>query len=133
MATATPEVIGRDLNETIACAIQARVEAAVAAELSSSDLFAQFVQAALLETITVKDGYKDRKTTYLRETISNAVKLAAKAAVQKHVIGEQELLEKLVATELRKQTKTTAEALVGKLVKTAESGYGITVNMNYPD
>ena len=134
MATATPEIIGRDLNETIAHAVQARVEAAVAAELSSSDLFAQFVQAALLQPIEVRDPgtYRDRKTTFLRETIAKAVQEATKVAVVKHVESEQETLEKLIATELRKHTKTIAKNLAEDAVEHAKSTYGIKVSMRYP-
>lgn len=131
MSTATPEVIGRDLNETIATAIQARVEAAVAAELSSSDLFSQFVQAALLEPMTVRENYKDRKTTYLQETIRTAIKESAKSAVVKFIDGEQEQLEKLVAAELRKKTKEFAGNIVGSVLERAKSGYSINVDLKY--
>lgn len=132
MGTATAEVIGRDLNETIATAMQARVEAAVAAELSSSDLFKDYVRAALLQPLTKRVDYKDVKTTFLRETIDEAIRGAAKTATLKYIEGEMEALEAIVATELRRQTKSIAAGLVEQLAEQAKRTYGIEVKVRYP-
>lgn len=133
MTAVNGDVIGRDLNETIAHAVQARIESAVAADLSSSDLFGQFVQAALLQPIEVGSYSDKRKTNYLRETIAETVKAATKVAVQKYVDEQMQAeLEALIATELRRRTKSIAAGLAEDFAERSKSAYGITVHVNYP-
>jgi hypothetical protein len=123
-----------DLNTVISTAVQARIEAEVAAALSGSELMGQYVAAALQQKIEVKDGhsYRTRETTFLREAIDKAIREATKAAVRKVIAEEAEEIEAAVATELRRNVKTIAKTLVGKVVEKAEDTYGIEVNLKYP-
>lgn len=126
------DVIGRDLNETIAHAVQARIESAVAADLSSSELFGQFVQRALLQPIEVGSYNEKRKTNYLRETIATTIQMATKVAVQKYVDEQMQAeLEGLIATELRRRTKNIAAGMAASFAERSKSAYGITVHVNY--
>lgn len=121
-----------DLNQVISSAVLARVETEVAKALSGSELMSQYVAAALSEKITVRDGgYRDRKTTFLRETIDAAIKAATKAAVIRVVEAESDALEKMVETELRKQIKGIAKSLVGQVSDSVKSTYGLTVELKY--
>lgn len=123
-----------DLNQVIASAVQARIETEVAGALAGSDLMAQYVSAALHQQIDVKDRdrYSTRKSTYLRETIDEAIRAATKAAVAKVIAEEAEAIEAQVATELRKNVKSIAKTLVGKVADAADSPYGVKVELNYP-
>lgn len=122
-----------DLNQVIASAVQARIETEVASALAGSDLMTQYVAAALHQKIMVKDrnSYRDRETTYMRETIDQAIREATKAAVAKVMAAEAEAIEQQVATELRKNIKGIASQLVGKLADAAESAYGVSVELKY--
>lgn len=122
-----------DLNQVIVSAVQARIESEVAAALSGSELIGQYVAAALTEKITVRENYRDRTTTFLRETIDSAIKAATKAAVQKVVAEEAPLIEKTVTAEMRKNVTAISKTLVGKLVEQADSSYGISVELRYPE
>lgn len=120
-----------DLNQVITSAVQARIEAEVAAALSGSDLMAQYVSAALNQTIEVGDRYRSTKITYLRHTIDEAIRGATKAAVAKVIAEELPAIEQAVTTELRKNVKVIAKTLTGKVGELAESAYGIKVEMQY--
>lgn len=128
------DAVENDLNTVIASAVQVRIETEVASALSGSELMGQYVAAALTEKITVRDSgtYRDRQTTYLRETIDEAVKGATKAAVNKVVAESAPEIEKLVAAELRKNIKGISAQIVGNLVSKADSPYGISVEVKYP-
>lgn len=94
-----------DLNAVIAGAVQARIETEVATALSGSELMAQYVGAALHQEIDVKDGssYGKRRTTYLRETIDQAIREATKAAVARVLVEEASTIEAEVAKEIRRR------------------------------
>lgn len=123
-----------DLNQVIASAVQARIETEVAGALSGSDLMAQYVAAALHQKIKVEDrnSYNKRETTYLRETIDQAIRNATKAAIAKVMVDEAAAIEAQVAAEIRKNVKGIAKQLAGKLAEAAESPYGVNVELRYP-
>ena len=73
----------QDLNQVISAAVQARIETEVTAALSNSDVFAQFVSGALHAPITVREDYRDRKTTWLNETLRKTIQAATREAVEK--------------------------------------------------
>jgi len=126
------DVVENDLNSVIASAVQARIETEVASALSGSELMGQYVAAALTQTVKVEKNYRTRETTYLRETIDQAIQAATKAAVNKVVAESAPEIEKLVATELRRNIKGLSAQIVGNLVEKADSPYGISVEINYP-
>lgn len=125
--------IGSDLNATITAAVNARIEASVAEALSGNKLISDYVAAALSREITIRDpgGYRDRKTTFLREVIENSVKAATEQAVRKVVAQEQPALEAAVAEELRRNTTAIAAQLVGKMAEATEHAYGVRVELQY--
>ncbi len=127
------EITG-DLNQVIASAVQARIETEVATALAGSDLMTKYVAAALHQPISVRDSgdYRDRKTTYLREAIDNAIRAATKTAIANVVAAEAEAIEKAVAAAIRADIKGIAKSLAGKLVEAAEKPYGVSVALKYP-
>ena len=127
------DAVSNDLNTVISSAVQARIETEVAAALSGSELMGQYVSAALLQPIEVQDkNYRKRNTTYLRETIDEAIREATKAAVKRVIAEEQEQIEAQVAKELRGNIKDVAKSLAGNFAKSATSAYGFTVEVTYP-
>lgn len=127
--------VATDLNQTIASAVNARIESEVAKAMAGDEMMGKFVAAALNQEIEVKDSrdsYRTRKTTYLRHTIENAMREATKAAVQKTISREQKKLERAVAAHLRENTDRIAEQLVGKFVETTDSPYRVNVALKFP-
>jgi hypothetical protein len=127
------EVVGQDLNQVIASAVQARIETEVIAALTGSEVMAEYVRAALHEPIAVRDSssYRDRQTTFLAETLRKAYQEAAKAAVAKVLQDEAPAIEAEVAKELRRNVKAIASTLVGGVSEQAKSSYGITLKITY--
>lgn len=130
-----PNNAQEDLNTVIASAVQARIETEVATALAGSDIMAQYVAAALHQKITIRDQatYRDRQTTFLREAIDQAIQTATAAAVRKLIAEEAAQIEAEVGKVLRKNAKTIAEQLVGKVVDAAASPYGVKVELSYPN
>jgi hypothetical protein len=121
-----------DLNQVIANAVNARIEATVAAALSGDELIGQYVAAALNQEIRLERNYRTTTTTYLKHTIDEAMREATKAAVQKLIAEEREAIEEAVRKELRRGIKAVAEKLVGSVVEAASSSYRLSVNLEYP-
>lgn len=123
-----------DLNQVIIAAVNARIEASVAAALSGDDVIGKYVAAALNEPIEVKDrsGYRTRKTSYLREVIDGAIREATKAAVSTVIAEEREAIERAVRAELRERTDALAVQLVGSAVAAVEKPYGVSIKLEYP-
>jgi hypothetical protein len=124
--------VEEDLNEIVARAVTARVDAAVAQALSSDDVLGRYVTAALNQPVNVKVGYQDKKTTFLHHTITKALQGAVTDAVKRLIVTEAENLERLVGAELRKQREGIAKQLVGSLLNAADQAYGIKVDLVYP-
>lgn len=112
-----------DLNATIASAVQARVEAQVAEAMLRDDTFTTFVSAALQQPITVKDGYKDRKTTFLRHTLEGAIESRTKALVSEVIAEQDEQIKNEVRKALRKSIGVISDSLVDGFVANAASRY----------
>lgn len=123
-----------DLDQVIASAVNARIEAEVTRALSGDEVIGKMVTAALTQPIEVKDhnGYGRRTTTYLRETLNNAMREATKAAVRKVMTEEHDAIEAAVRRELRDRIDALAVQLVDSAVKSVEKPYGVTVNLEYP-
>ena len=120
-----------DLNATIASAVQARIETEVAAALSGSDLMAQYVGAALNQPIVVTRNYRDKKTTYLREAIDNAIREATKATLARVIQEEAPSIEAAIKAELKRNLPAIASGAVEAMGKAAQQTYGMTVELTY--
>lgn len=124
--------IGTDLNATIAYAVKAKIEAAVTAALATDEVLGGYVAAALNQEVTVKDGFRDRKTTYLRHTIDNAIREATKTAVHRILEEETALITEEVRKAFRREAGTLAAGLVGSLVEKCKNNYGVDVTLKLP-
>jgi hypothetical protein len=123
-----------DLNSVIVAAVNARVEVAVAEALAGDQFLATYIAAALNQEIEVKNrfDYKGTKTTFLKNSISEAIRGATERAVRSLIAEQSAEIEKLVATELRRQIPDIAKQLVGSVRDAAEKTYGLDVTLKYP-
>jgi hypothetical protein len=126
--------VSGDLNQVIVSAVQARIEAEVAAALSGDEMIGKYVAAALNQPIEVgRDSYsRGRRTTYLRETIDTAMREATKAVVTQVIAEEREAIERAVRAELRDRVDGLAVQLVNSAVESVEKPYGLSVTLQYP-
>jgi coenzyme F420-reducing hydrogenase delta subunit len=124
----------KDLNDVITSAVQARVEAEVAAALSGTDVVKEMVVGILQRKIEVKDGggYRTRETTVIAEMIDKAMLTATREAIGRVIAEEADAIEAAVAAELRRNVKAVARTLAGQLQETARSSHGLSVELKYP-
>lgn len=126
--------LGGDLDATIASAVNARVEASVAAALSGDDFMGKYVTAALRQTVEVQaaNGYSKDKVSLLHKVVSDSVRAAVVEAIRKHIKEDNDALERIVVDELRRQRSLIAKQLVASLTNAADKAYGIEVNLKMP-
>ncbi|MBF6416920.1 hypothetical protein [Nocardia cyriacigeorgica] len=125
--------VSADLNQVIVAAVQARIEAEVAAALSGDEVIGKYVAAALNQPIEVgRNSWDRRQTTFLRNVIDEALRAATKNAVQQAIAEEREAIERAVRAELRDRVDALAVQLVGSAVESVENPYGIKVELQYP-
>ena len=121
-----------DLTATIAAAVNARIEAAVAAALASDEVLAQYVAAALNQPIEVDRNNPRLKTTYLHHMLRQAIQAATKAAAERVLAEDHELIEEEVRNALRRNVSAIAAGIAGSLASHAAKGYGVQVSVRLP-
>lgn len=114
-----------DLNEIIAAAVTARVEAQTLAALSDSETFNALVVAALGQTVEVSDGssYGKKKVSYIRHTLEQSIKSRTKEIVAEAVEEQTEAIRTEVRKALRKSVGVIADSLVDGFVASASGRY----------
>lgn len=124
-----------DLNAVIVNAVNARVEAAIVTAFSGDDVMGRYVTAALRRPVEVPDGvgYGKKRVPFLSHMIEQAVRDAAKVAVQRFLAEEVESLEEEVRKAVKRTAPAMAEKMVGQLAAQAAKGYGIQVSLRTGD
>lgn len=114
-----------DLNDVIASAVSARVEAQVLAALSDSDTFNVMVMAALQQPVEIPDGtsYGKKRVPYLNNVLQTAIRERTKAVVAESVEEHAEAIKVEVRKALRKSIGVMADSLVDGFVAGASGRY----------
>lgn len=123
-----------DLNKIITSAVQARVEAQIAAAFTADGTFETFVIAALQQEVEIpkRGGYGNVRVPFLNHLLQSAVRSAAELAVKKYINEHTEDLAAAVERQLVDRTDHIAKQMVGRLVEKANDAYGISVTMRWP-
>ena len=114
-----------DINDVIASAVNARIETQVLAALSDSDVFKEFIIAALQQPVETRDpwGSRQKKTTYLQDVLQKVISERTKQAVVEAVDEHADAIKDEVAKALRKSTGAIAASLVDGFLKSASGQY----------
>jgi hypothetical protein len=123
--------IDGDLNQTIAAAVNARIEAEVMKALSGDEVLGAYVVAAL-SAPAGGDPYARKKQTVLQKAISDAVTGATKTAILKVVEEDIGRLEDEVRKCFRRDADKLAKSVVDGLAGQLGKGFGIQVSLNLP-
>ena len=118
-----------DLNETIASAVKARVEAEMMKALSGDATIATFVSAALQQNVQYEVNYRKVNEPYLTMVLRKTIQDMTKAAVVALIAEEAPTIEAEIRKALKRETSSIAQALTQSLVDTATKGYGFNVNL----
>jgi hypothetical protein len=127
------DLLGSDVAQTIAHAMNARVEAEVMKALAGDEMIGRLVTAALMEPVQTDRYDRRAKTPYLHVKLNEAIKGATKIALQKVVEEETPLIEEEIRKALRRNIKTMAEQLTERLGDQLKNGYGINVTLRTPN
>ena len=123
-----------DINQIIASAVNARVEAQVLAALSGDEVIGKLVTAALTEQVSAtNDRYDSKKVPYLTKIVRDAIKEATAAALRRLIEEEMPVIEEEIRKALRRDIKGIAGQLAGQLTKEATRAYGVTVELKFPE
>lgn len=124
----SPDTKG-SIDETIAAAVHARIEAEVFEALSGDAVIGQFVAAALRVTVETSGSYKRDRVPYLKKVLDDAIRKATMAAVNSAIAGERDRIEEEVRKALKREAPSIASVLVGALAEQAGSRYGMSLKL----
>lgn len=134
--TSTDQQPEGDLNQIIVSAVNARVEAAVVQALAGDEVMGRYVTMALTRQVEVPSrtgSYGKDRVPWLSHIIEQAVRDAAKRAVERYLVDEHEALEDEVRKALRRTAPVIAEKMVGQISERASKGFGIQVSLRTGD
>lgn len=114
--------LDKDLNETITSAVNARVEAAVAAALLNDESFTKFVTAALQRPVKT-DTYSRESKTYISHLLEKTVEEKTKEVVAEEIADASEQIRDEVRKALRKSIGVISDQLVDGFVENASGRY----------
>lgn len=123
-----------DLNDIITSAVQARIEAQIAAAFTADSTFETFVIQALQQEVEIPAGdYRKKKVPFLMHLIQEAVRKAATLAVKKYMAEHTDELARAVEAELSNRTEEIAKQMVAQVSKKAGENYGVRVELAWPE
>ena len=130
--TTTP--VTEDLNKVIMSAVNARVEASVAAALMGDETVGRMVVAALQQPVEVTKpgGYGKVSVPFLNHLMSSAIRSAAENAVKRVLVDEAQNIEDEVRKHIKRHAPEFAAVMAGQLVEQASKGYGVAVTLRLP-
>lgn len=114
--------LDKDLNETITAAVNARVEAAVAAAMLSDESFTKFVTAALQQPVKT-DSYSRETKSYLNHLLEKTIEAKTKEVVAEEIAGAAEQIRDEVRKALRKSIGVISDQLVEGFVENSTGRY----------
>jgi hypothetical protein len=123
-----------DLNGVITAAVNARVEAAVMEALAGDATIGRLVVAALQQPVEVakSDGYGKVRVPFLNHLMSATIREAAKQAVARVLVEEQQAIEEEVRKHIRRSAPEIAAKMAGQLVEASSKSYGVSVTLRLP-
>lgn len=109
-----------DINQIIASAVNARVEAAVVEALASDGAIRAYVTAALNQPAS--DRY-DRGKTFLRRLLERTIEQQTQAVVAEEIKTAEDAIRKEVRAALKKSIGVITDSLVDGFVANASGRY----------
>ena len=111
-----------DINDIIASAVNARVEAAVLEAVSRDDTMRVFVAAALQQKVS-PTGYGRDETTLLNHLLKKTIEEQTRAVVAEEVAAHADAIRREVRAALKKSIGVITDSLVDGFVANASGRY----------
>lgn len=116
-----------NLDDTIAGAVKAQIQAQVLEALSGEDFFAKYIASVLNQTVEVtEDGTaygRKIKVSFLDNALSGLIKKATKEAVAIAVEEERERIQDEVRKAVKRKADQFAENVTNAALEAAQSQY----------
>lgn len=122
--------LGKDLNDTIIAAVNAKVSAEVFAALNTDDVIAGFITQAMMEPIK-EDRYSSKTEPYLSIIIRKAIQEATKTAINEWMADNEGVLKARVRETLSTQVEEMAGALVQGAIENTSARYSTKVDVKF--
>lgn len=127
----TGKTITQNLDQTITTAVEAQVQAQVAAALINNDTFKVLVTASLNQMVEVPDGpYGKKRVSMIDHLVQNAVAQRTKEVVVEQIAELVPEITKEIKTALRKSVGVIADSLVDGFVASAP-GRGPSIKVEF--
>lgn len=125
--------LGESLNETIAAAVKARIEAKVTESLASDEVIGRYVTAALSRPVEERGLSRRDRTSYLDHVIRRAIEDATRDAVTTAIEAHKPQIQAEVERKIAQRTKAIAKATTDAMVDKATWRYGLDVSIDFKD
>lgn len=115
-----------NLNDTIASAVKAQIEAKVLEALSGGEFFEKYVHTVLYRKIEIsdpKDRYKKLQVNFIDNAISRVIESAVNGAVQVAVEEEREKIQDAVRRAVKRRADQFAEQVTENLVEASKKSH----------
>lgn len=122
--------LGKDLNDTIVAAVNAKVSAEVFAALNTDEVIAGFITQAMMQPVKVEQ-YGSKTEPYLTVVIRKAIQEATKAAINEWMADNQGVLKTRVREALSTQVEDMAGALVQGAIASTSHTYTTKVDVKF--
>lgn len=122
------------IDATIANAVNARIEAELMRALSGDEVIGRYVSAALQQQVEVASGrgYGKDKVVFLNHTIKTTLQRVTKAAIEKVIAEEAELIEDVVRKEIKRTAGDLAKAFTAALTDTTNRAVRLDIKLVTP-
>lgn len=122
--------LGKDLNDTIIAAVNAKVTAEVFAALNTDEVMAGFINTAMMQPVKVEQ-YGSKTEPYLTVVIRKAIQEATKAAISEWMADNEGILKTRVREALSTQVEEMAGALVQGAIDSTSARYSTKVDVKF--
>lgn len=116
-----------NLDETIAGAVKAQIQAQVLEALSGEEFFAKYIASVLNQTVEVsEDGSsygRKIKISFLENAVAGTIKKATQQAVAIAVEEERERIQDEVRKAVKRKADQFAENVTNAALEAAQSAY----------
>ena len=122
--------LGKDLNDTIIAAVNAKVTAEVFAALNTDEVMAGFITQAMMQPVKVEQ-YGSKTEPYLTVVIRKAIQEATKSAINEWMADNEGVLKARVREALSTRVEDMAGALVQGAISATSARYSTKVDVKF--
>lgn len=122
--------LGKDLNDTIVAAVNAKVSAEVFAALNTDEVIGNYIMSAMMQPIKIEQ-YGSKTEPYLTVVIRKAIQEATKKAIGEWMADNEGVLKTKVREALTGNIEQMAGALVEGAIEATGRNYMTKVDVSF--